>query len=65
MKKLLRAAAGFLLRSAVMFFFLCAAGAAAPVTGISLGVSPVAILSGGLFGIPGVGLVLAAKMICG
>ena len=65
MKKLLTAAVSFLLRSAVMFFFLCAVDTAASITGFSLGVSPLAILSGGLFGLPGVGLVLAAKMICG
>ncbi len=64
-KRLLALTFGFLLRSAAMFLLLCAADAASPVTGIRLGVSPAAVLAGGLFGVPGVGLVLAAKMICG
>ena len=63
MKKLVGVLAGFLLRSAAMFLLLCAIDAAAPVTGVSLGVSPAAVLAVGLFGAPGVGLFLAAKMI--
>ena len=64
-RKVCAALLGFLLRAVAMFLLLCAADAAAPVTGLRLGVSPAAVLAGGLFGLPGLGLVLAAKMICG
>jgi len=50
-------------RSAAAFAVLCAADMAAPFTGIDLGVPAAGILSAGLFGVPGVGLFLAAKMI--
>ena len=62
-KRILMFVVRFAVRSAVALAVLCAIDCAAPITGVAIGVPPVGILSAGLFGVPGVGLFLAVKMI--